>query len=327
MNKISTRQLCFFLAAIAPVGKIVLMPTNLIYFSKNNLLFPAAMNFLLQAAVIFLVLLIAKNDKSFYQLIADKLGNVTAKIILTVFALFFFFFLHRSCRCWNRKFSYRVVFTIRCLRFCRFHPSLYSPHICAPSPSLPSDARGTFWRLFRSPPFSELFSFPSVPPTSARLPLHFNRARDRSSAVSPITWAGFLIPRSSFPSSERSTIKKVSPGKDSFLIWRARRRYYSFWRSFTAYFKVLRSIRNLRLPKPPNTSRELIRSEGSTFCLSIPSRSLWHSTRSCPCKRESTFCGKHTEAGKNASFPRSFRLQSTPYCSCSLSFSTSAIFR
>ena len=91
MNKISTRQLCFFLAAIAPVGKIVLMPTNLIYFSKNNLLFPAAMNFLLQAAVIFLVLLIAKNDKSFYQLIADKLGNVTAKIILTVFALFFFF--------------------------------------------------------------------------------------------------------------------------------------------------------------------------------------------------------------------------------------------
>ncbi|MCX4384999.1 MAG: hypothetical protein OSJ39_04300, partial [Clostridia bacterium] len=82
MNKISTRQLCFFLAAIAPVGKIVLMPTNLIYFSKNNLLFPAAMNFLLQAAVIFLVLLIAKNDKSFYQLIADKLGNVTAKIIL-----------------------------------------------------------------------------------------------------------------------------------------------------------------------------------------------------------------------------------------------------
>lgn len=91
MNKITARQLCFFLAAIAPVGKIILMPTNLIHFSKNNLLFPAAMNFVLQAAVIFLVLLLAKNDLSFYQLIANKLGKVAAKIILTLFALFFFF--------------------------------------------------------------------------------------------------------------------------------------------------------------------------------------------------------------------------------------------
>ncbi len=320
MNKISTRQLCFFLAAIAPVGKIVLMPTNLIYFSKNNLLFPAAMNFLLQAAVIFLVLLIAKNDKSFYQLIADKLGNVTAKIILTVFALFFFFASLMPLleqKIFVQSSFYDTLPSI--LSFSSFF--VFSAYLC----SKPLSSFGRAWDILA--PFSELFSFPSVPPTSARLPLHFNRARDRSSADSPITWAGFLIPRSSFPSSERSTIKKVSPGKDSFLIWRARRRYYSFWRSFTAYFKVLRSIRNLRLPKPPNTSRELIRSEGSTFCLSIPSRSLWHSTRSCPCKRESTFCGKHTEAGKNASFPRSFRLQSTPYCSCSLSFSTSAIFR
>lgn len=91
MNKISSRQLCFFLAAVAPVGKIVLMPTNLIHYAKNNLLFPAAMNFLLQAAVIFLVLLLAKNNLSLYQLIADKLGKITAKIILTVFSLFFFF--------------------------------------------------------------------------------------------------------------------------------------------------------------------------------------------------------------------------------------------
>ena len=91
MNKISTRQLCFFLAAIAPVGKIILMPTNLVYYSKNDLLFPAAMNFLLQAAVVFLVLLLAKNNQSIFELIANKLGKVTARIILTVFSLFFFF--------------------------------------------------------------------------------------------------------------------------------------------------------------------------------------------------------------------------------------------
>ena len=91
MNKISTRQLYFFLAAIAPVGKIILLPTNLVYYAKNDLLFPAAMNFLLQAAVVFLVLLLAKNNKPFYELVADKLGHIAAKIILCVFALFFLF--------------------------------------------------------------------------------------------------------------------------------------------------------------------------------------------------------------------------------------------
>ena len=91
MNKISTRQLCFFLAAIAPVGKIILLPTQLVRYAENDLLFPAAMNFLLQAAVIFLVLLLAKNNKSFYELVAQKLGHIAAKIILSLFALFFFF--------------------------------------------------------------------------------------------------------------------------------------------------------------------------------------------------------------------------------------------
>lgn len=91
MNKISTRQLLFFLAAIAPVGKIILMPTNLVHYAKNDLLFPAAMNFLLQAGVIFLVLLLAKRNLSLHDLIANKLGSVAAKIILCIFSLFFFF--------------------------------------------------------------------------------------------------------------------------------------------------------------------------------------------------------------------------------------------
>ena len=91
MNKISTRQLCFYLAAIAPVGKIILLPTYLVRYAKNDLLFPAAMNFLLQACVIFLVLLLAKSEKSFFELVKDKLGSIAAKIILCIFALFFFF--------------------------------------------------------------------------------------------------------------------------------------------------------------------------------------------------------------------------------------------
>ncbi len=91
MTKISSRQLFFFLAAVAPVGKIAILPTQLAYYAKNDLLLPAAMNFLLQAGVIFLVLLAAKSNLSFFELIKRKLGTTTARIVLTVFSVFFFY--------------------------------------------------------------------------------------------------------------------------------------------------------------------------------------------------------------------------------------------
>ncbi len=53
MSKIAPRQLYFFFACIAPLGKLVLLPTQLAQYSANDLLFPAAINFLLQAASSF----------------------------------------------------------------------------------------------------------------------------------------------------------------------------------------------------------------------------------------------------------------------------------
>ena len=91
MPKINTRQLCFFLAAIAPVGKLILFPTQLVHFAKNDLLFPAAANFLLQAGIIFLILLLSRNNKTFYELLSYTFGKVAAKIIATVFSLFLFY--------------------------------------------------------------------------------------------------------------------------------------------------------------------------------------------------------------------------------------------
>ena len=38
MTKISSRQLLFFLAVIAPLGKMIIMPAQLVVFSKNDLL-------------------------------------------------------------------------------------------------------------------------------------------------------------------------------------------------------------------------------------------------------------------------------------------------
>lgn len=91
MHKISARQIYFFLAAVAPVGKLMLMPTQLAYFSKNDLLFPAAMNYLLQAGAVFLALLFASKNRTFYDALAGTVGKVAAKIITCILALFFLY--------------------------------------------------------------------------------------------------------------------------------------------------------------------------------------------------------------------------------------------
>lgn len=91
MNKIAPRQLYFFLACIAPLGKLVVLPTQLANYCGNDLLFPAAMNFLLQAGVVFLVMLVAKSNKTFYDLLVNTFGKIAAKILICIFALFLFF--------------------------------------------------------------------------------------------------------------------------------------------------------------------------------------------------------------------------------------------
>ncbi len=91
MTKISTRQLLFFLACIAPVGKIILMPSQLVFYAKNDLLLSAAINYALQTAFLFLVLLLAKRNETFYRLLCNTFGKVAAKILMTVFALFLFY--------------------------------------------------------------------------------------------------------------------------------------------------------------------------------------------------------------------------------------------
>ncbi len=91
MNRISSRQIYFYLAAVAPVGKLLLLPTQLAHYSKNDLLFPALTNFALQALAIFFVLLLSRSNKSFYDLLQNTFGKIAAKILICIFALFLFF--------------------------------------------------------------------------------------------------------------------------------------------------------------------------------------------------------------------------------------------
>ncbi len=90
-EKISSRQLYFFLACVAPVGKLVFLPTELAKYAKNDLLLPLLVQFALQAAAVFCVLLAARREQSFYDLVADMGGAFTAKVLSVLLALFLAF--------------------------------------------------------------------------------------------------------------------------------------------------------------------------------------------------------------------------------------------
>lgn len=91
MDKIASRQLYFFLACIAPLGKLVLLPTQLAYYAGNDLLIPAAINFVLQAVMVYLILLLARSNRTFYGLLENTFGKITAKILICIFSLFLFY--------------------------------------------------------------------------------------------------------------------------------------------------------------------------------------------------------------------------------------------
>lgn len=91
MDKISQRQLFFFLACVAPVGKIVLLPAQLVYASGNDLLFPAVANFLLQAGAIALVMLVARAGKTLPELLCNTFGKIAGNAVMVLLSLFFFY--------------------------------------------------------------------------------------------------------------------------------------------------------------------------------------------------------------------------------------------
>lgn len=90
--KPSSRQICFFLAAVAPVGKLVLMPAQLAAGAGNDLLFPVLAQLVLQAALIFGVLLLARRDCTVFALVRRAAGDVAARIFAVLLAAFLLFF-------------------------------------------------------------------------------------------------------------------------------------------------------------------------------------------------------------------------------------------
>ncbi|MBQ5926455.1 MAG: GerAB/ArcD/ProY family transporter [Clostridia bacterium] len=92
-GQIHVRQLCFFLAFLSPVSKLLQAPAMLAYYAKGDLLLPAFIQYLLQGAMIFgLLFFSAKTQKSVFELLREKVGVWAEKTALTVFSVYFVFF-------------------------------------------------------------------------------------------------------------------------------------------------------------------------------------------------------------------------------------------
>lgn len=88
--KINVRQICFILIFYTAVSKLLLYPTLLSSYSGRDLLFSALISFAVEGVVIWaLAFLSSKTDKTFFRLIQDTFGVITARIIYGFFAAFF----------------------------------------------------------------------------------------------------------------------------------------------------------------------------------------------------------------------------------------------
>lgn len=89
-NKISVRQICFILTAYNAASKLLLYPTNAAFEVGNALIFSALFNLILQTVVIWSVsYLCSRTDKTFFGLLENTFGKVTARIVYAFFALYF----------------------------------------------------------------------------------------------------------------------------------------------------------------------------------------------------------------------------------------------
>ena len=88
--KISVRQICFIMLMYTFVSKIIFYPTDLSAESGRDLLFSAGLDFLVQGIIVWAVsFLCSRTDKTFFELLKGTFGEICARIIFGLFALFF----------------------------------------------------------------------------------------------------------------------------------------------------------------------------------------------------------------------------------------------
>ena len=78
--------------AYTVLTRLLLYPTKLSEISGNDLLFPILIDFAVQTVVVWAVsYLCSRTDKTFFELLENTFGNIVARIIYGLFALYFLF--------------------------------------------------------------------------------------------------------------------------------------------------------------------------------------------------------------------------------------------
>lgn len=90
MDKIKVRQICFILACMLPLTKTIIYPTVLVYGVGHDLLWSALINLIAEGLIIFSIMRLSKKtDKTLFELIENTFGNIAARVLYALFAIFF----------------------------------------------------------------------------------------------------------------------------------------------------------------------------------------------------------------------------------------------
>lgn len=89
-DTISVRQICFILVAYNAATKLLLYPSFAASAAGNALIFPALFDLLIQSVIIWsIAFLSSRTQRSFFELLQNTFGRVTARIFYGFFALYF----------------------------------------------------------------------------------------------------------------------------------------------------------------------------------------------------------------------------------------------
>ena len=88
--QLKTRQICFLFIALMPITKLFTLPSVLALSAREDMWISAVINLALDLITLSLLCLACqKTEKTFFELLEDGFGNVGAKIIMTVYTLYF----------------------------------------------------------------------------------------------------------------------------------------------------------------------------------------------------------------------------------------------
>ena len=89
--QLKTRQICFFFIAFMPITKFFVLPSILAEIAKEDMWISSLLNLIADLITLSFITVACKNaDTDFFGLLKNAFGEKTTKVILILYAIFFF---------------------------------------------------------------------------------------------------------------------------------------------------------------------------------------------------------------------------------------------